>query len=526
MENKASKALIVFAIIITSITMVFPIPAQAADIEVLKEINNPDISVGDNIEIFLRLRNPFSQELAIQVQDKNILGGNGLDIQCYEATLPPRQESMLHYSVIQAYQSGDFELGKATITYNNPETGQSSSIRSSGLNVTIKPSQSQQNLQQQGITTIYQCGGMNMQSTSIQTQQTGSQQQQQNQQQQQSQQPQTQPNIQQQNQDMNAVKKQLEQQKKEQEEMKQQLEQQIEQDQRFQEMEQELREQGYERQSKDITPESNHTGEFEYTYKNEQAEQASIQGNVQDGKMEDIQKWSNEELERLMELLENSTEYQQIKQQLDGQGFNLSAKQMLEPRNNVSNFDYSFNRTANSDKSIRGNITITGDIVSIGIYGENEGGIPLWLVLFIIIEAFVSILVYRRITSKKAATNISTEVIPRKKPFDYRKAALQRIAKAEKFFENGRMKEAYAKVSEGVRLYFKHSLKGQGKGQASALEEFTSTDILRLLKKDNKKIFNETKKCFEICDLVKFAKYKPNEKDFRAAVCCGKKAII
>ena len=51
MELKRS---VYFTIIVATIMISIPFSAQAAELEVSKEISSPDISVGDNIEIFLK----------------------------------------------------------------------------------------------------------------------------------------------------------------------------------------------------------------------------------------------------------------------------------------------------------------------------------------------------------------------------------------------------------------------------------------------------------------------------------------
>jgi len=482
-----------------------------AQLTVEKDVKIRDITVGDSIEIMLRLSNPFGKPVSIQIQDKNVIAGNGLDIQCLEYTLPADAASTITYSQpITAFQPGEFTLEKATISYTNPDTGKEERIESNELKLTVKQSQTQQNLQQQGITTVYQCGGMSMISTSYSSrgsstniqintgigQSPG----------QQNQQP---GGIEQQNQDINTIKQQMQKQMEEEEQNRKHLEGIINQSRKFREAEEQLAKNGYQFDSKTINPDSNSSGTFEYTYRNEEGDSAKISGEVADNKIKELRRWSKEDAERLAELLENSTEFQELHQNLISRGYNINSRLFSEPEQNMSDFDYKYEKPEANEKAIIGNITLTGKVVSIGIYGED--GYPWWLVVLILAILLMLLLftVYNKYRKELPAEQIKIKKI------DFRKEALRMIDEAESLFAEGMMKEAYAKVSEGVRFYFKHKLNSEG--------ELTSTDILKKIK--GKANYSKAKNCFELCDLVKFAKYKPNKKDFEEAVKKGRMLI-
>ncbi len=503
-----------------------PAGVSGARLTVEKDVKSRDISVGDNIDIVLKFSNPFGKPVHIRIQDKNVIAGNGLDIQCYEYTLPPDRESAVSYSQpITAFQPGDFTLGKAAITYTDPETGSEEKVWSNELKLTVRQSQNQQNLQQQGITTVYQCGGMSMTSTSYSSsgsstsiqissgfgQQFG----------QSGQQPgqgaRNPGSIQQQEQDMGLLKQQMQEQMQQQEQNKKELESIINQSRGFQRLQEELMKQGYVPYSKSVSPESASSGSFGYTYRNSKGESARISGRIENSTVRDLRKWSREDAERLAMLLENSTRFRRLHNMLVSQGYNITSKSFSEPEGNVSDFDYSYTKPQSS-REIAGNITFTGDILSIGISGGESS--PLWMlaaVALLVLLALLGVLLYKRkrFLEKKAAADKPAKP---EKPFDFRKEALKRIDQAEHLFSEGRMKEAYTKISDGVRIYFKYVL-------SSGKTEMTSTDILGELKKQGGKCYDEARDCFEICDLVKFARYRPNKRDFRKAAAAGRKVI-
>ncbi|KPQ41119.1 MAG: hypothetical protein MPEBLZ_04329 [Candidatus Methanoperedens nitroreducens] len=97
------------------------------------------MKTGDSVNITLEFENPFNKSIPIKIQDNNILGNNGLEIQCYEYTLPNNPHTGVSYDFpIQAYSAGEFTLDPATVTYTNPETGTEESVTSGPVRVSIK----------------------------------------------------------------------------------------------------------------------------------------------------------------------------------------------------------------------------------------------------------------------------------------------------------------------------------------------------------------------------------------------------
>ncbi len=164
------------------------------------------VRVGDDVTILLKFTNPLNSELPIKIVDKNAFGNNGIDVQCMEYTVPNQRETVVAYDPIKPLKAGKYALDSAEVTYTNPATGKSETIKSNTLDVSVNDSASSvQQGSAQGMTTIYRCDGMNMQSTSYSSSgmQTSSQQQQQSE----SQQNRVQNN--QMNQNAQAVKQQL-----------------------------------------------------------------------------------------------------------------------------------------------------------------------------------------------------------------------------------------------------------------------------------------------------------------------------
>lgn len=165
-SGKKLTAILFLGVLFFGVASAAAAAAAAKKLDVHKTVENAgDIRAGDEVTILLTFKNPFTQAIPVQIVDKNVFGNNGLDIQCLEYTLPAKKEAAIAYEPIVPFKAGEYTLSAAKITYTNPDTGNQETVESNTLRIevknngTIPPGQ-------QGITTIYRCGGTSIQSTS------------------------------------------------------------------------------------------------------------------------------------------------------------------------------------------------------------------------------------------------------------------------------------------------------------------------------------------------------------------------
>ena len=485
--------------------------ASAKQLSVKKIVQSMDIKTGESVTIALEFNNPFNVSIPITIQDDNILGSNGLEIQCYEYTLPDKSGMTLSYDFpIQAFSAGDFTLDPASVTYTNPETGALETVKSQPLPISIK--QGASSGQQQGVTTIYNCKGVRMQTTSYSS--SGSTSISINSGQQQTNMPshQTQDNVQQTASDMENLKDEMNRQQQDYQNKQNDLRGKIENNSEFKGMKEELENQGYSQQQADIKPETGDSGTFEYGFKKDN-ETGTISGRMNNSLMESINKQSTEDIRKLQQFIESNKTFQKMQETLSDRGFNISERRIdLKP--NISSFDYRFIDQNGRNVSIYGNITYNGTINDISLK-EPEEPLPYWMLIFLILP-ILGILLYRKYGKKNGKILPAEEPLPVK--VDHRKEALDRLDNAVKFFNDGMQKEAYSEVSIAVRLYLKGRLR---------ISEFTSEEILKAVRRSgDKDHLEDIKQCLSLCDLVKFAKYEPIPEDFNKAVEHAKKIIV
>ena len=492
-------------------------PALAEEMTVEKLVKEENISVGSLVTVVLRFDNPFDYDIPIRIVDKNIFANNGIDIECLDQTIPKNSMVDVEYSPIIAYAEGSYTLDRALVNYTNPETEEDTKIESNKYGIKVKEGAS--NVQAEGITTIYQCDNISMQSTSYSSSQSSEQSQtKEEQEQQEAQQENTQSklqNIDQQNpENMQELKQEMQEEMQRQEAEKQKMMEQIESDSKTFEEHQKLQEEGYQLSEKNVDPTSEDSGEFEYKYQKENGDTASIKGDVNNGSVEDVMSWSTDKEKRMMDALENSTEFKEAMSELEKEGFQLENKSISPSSSNMTNFQYQLsNPDTNETALMQGNMTTEGNVTSLNVEKDGDKRSP-WFILYIIAGALIGYYVWQKYLRKERVQPV-VEAPARKKHINYKKDALRMLALAEKMFASGNKKDAYEKVSYAIRFYFKHELESDKK-------ELTATDALNLIGGRGRWDKKEVKQFFDICNLVNFAKYEVNKKDFEKILLIGK----
>ncbi len=484
------------------ILLLIPSVQAAPSLTVEKALDKQDVKVGDEVTVLLRFTNPFGKEVPVRIVDKNLLGGNGLDIQCLEYTLPADGETTIAYEPITPYSPGIFTLDQAEVTYTNPETGKEETVKSNSLEVEVTGSAKGA---AQGVTTIYQCGGMSMRSTSfssgssfsIQMGQGGmtppsSP----------SQSPRDRLQNNQMNQNTQQLKQEIERRRQEQARLEQEFRENLAEDPEFQETHRRLLDEGYNLSGTAFNLTSNDTGSFELTYRKPTGETATMKGEMENGKLREMMVQTQEDRERILAALEGDERFQKYDREFKEQGFN--------PGQPVFN-QFSKNKTEvtipyRNDKGEERNITALyqdGAIRKVKLEEGPEKEKARWWVwpLLLVLLALAFWYLYRRFDRYQEPAPAPVE---RASPMDFAREAREMLAEAEKLFEKGRAKDACEMVSRAVRFYFSQRL--------GIEKELTNQELLDILK--GKREYGDVKHCLGSCALVEFARGKIGRTEF------------
>ena len=313
-------------------------------------------------------------------------------------------------------------------------------------------------------------------------------------------------------QDMNSLKNQMEQEMQEKEQMKQEFGKNVENQEQFKEAKEQLEKEGYKPESKELNPTGNESGDFKYNYNKENGETASISGSMDEGEINEMIKETSEEIKEMKQALENDTKFKEMKEELEKNGFNMDEPEISKMTTNEAQANVPFmnpatNQTANITADF---VNTTKEPTNIQLHEDN--GNRMWGLLgffILVLIAILGILAYNKFLKKDKKIVQLNEKAQKKEMIDFCKNAKIILEQAKELFEKGRRKEAYTRVSKALRYFYKHKL--------NAGKEMTRDMVIRELKVQ-KKGYKNAAECLDLCDLVKFAKYEANEKDFRKIV--------
>lgn len=510
----------VLMLILTAlVVMALVAPCSAAkSLSVEKAVQQMDIRVGDGVTIMIRFTNPFDAEIPIRIVDKNIFGDNGVEIQCLERTLPNQKEVTLAYDPIRPYAPGTYRLEAASVTYTNPETGKEETVESNELDIVVNGTAANGQGQAQGITTIYECGGQSMRSTSYTSSGgsmniqvggstgvsmggstgTGSQQEGN---------PGDRVRNNQLNQNTGALKEEMQQEMQKQQQMSEEFQKQLSKNPEFQQKHQELMDNGYNLTNASVNPSSDNTGDFELGYQKPDGSTARLAGAMQNGSMTEIMSHTSEDESAMLQRLEQNPEFQRLDEKLNTSGFERGSALFDQLSQNRTEITVPYEDKGGEKREIRADY-INGTIRDVYVVGEHErGGYPWWILLSIFILIVVGWFVYGRYSDRGGAVGMSPLQNPAK--VDYVAISRAMIGDARSLFERGEEKEAYKKVSQAVRSYVSYKF--------GSNTEITAVEAIYLLKgRDQDR--QMVKECLDRCGSVEFAKLQPDRVNFERMV--------
>ena len=436
--------------------------------KVVENANN--IKVGDKVIIRLQFKNPFKQAIPLRIVDRNIIGNNGLDIRCLEYTLPAKEESVFAYSdPIVPFKPGKYTLDAAKVAYTNPETGKRETVESNTLDIQVKANNSQQQLQgqqAQGITTIYQCNGTYIHSTSYSSSggsfniQIGSS----------------------------------------------------------------THSYGNKQQSQSG---GQHQKSIEKRITNNQISQ---NGGKLKKELEKEMQQHKEQEERIWKELTKNPDFLKYDKQLRNAGFNQTPASFNLVSQNYTQVTIPYrNESTGAERRIKADY-INGTIQNVTLetvpeqnHKEEQRGSPWWLLLLIPLTGVIATgwFIFDKYLKKPRRGEIQpqpTIAVESAQSVDYVREARRFIEEAEDLFRNGREKDAYEKVSKAIRFYFSHKL--------GIKRELLNTELMNALKgRTDTETYSKVNKCLDLCGMVEFAKYRANREDFDKIVEMAKGLI-
>jgi len=315
-------------------------------------------------------------------------------------------------------------------------------------------------------------------------------------------------------QDSSALKQQMENEIKKQEAMKQEFQKKLAQNKKFQKEHQELLNQGYNLTDTDLNPSSNNTGTFELTYQKPNGEQATLRGEMKNGKVENLQKDTPETRQELLNKLQQNKEFQEYQKQLQKEGYsqqNIETSHQKNKTNIKVNYANQKNETAEITAEAINNTIQNIKLQKPKRQKENYWWIPLALLLL----ATSGYLAYKKF-NKKPKSPETTIKKKKEEPFNYKSESIKLLDESKRLFEQKKYKDAYGTAGQALRLFLSY--------ENQLNKEVTNDEIINFLR-EHKKEYKEAKECFDLCSLVEFAKYEANKNDFDEIIRKTKKIM-
>jgi len=319
------------------------------------------------------------------------------------------------------------------------------------------------------------------------------------------------------NQNTKALKQQMDKQAQEQKKMEEEFKKNLENNEELQKKHQELTDKGYTPEKNSLDPSTNDSGKFEFNYSKPGGEKASLKGEMKNGSMENLRSLTEEDKQEMLQKLGENKQFQEFgENQLEG--FNQTQPLFEQITQNHTKITVPYNNSEGKSKNITAEY-IDGEIekVSLSEKKEEEKSNNLWWILLVLLVCIAGWVVYNKYFGV-INQQIEISEINLNKSVDYKKEAKKMIVEAEKLFDSKKEKDAYEKVSRGVRFYFSYKL--------GTKKEITNTDLLKLMKQKKIGKYLDVQKCLNMCSLVEFAKYKPNRKDFDKIIEIARKVVV
>ncbi len=301
------------------------------------------------------------------------------------------------------------------------------------------------------------------------------------------------------NQNTGALKSEMQDQLKQENQAKERMQKALQQDQEFQDMVQELIDEGYNITGAELTPTGNESGEFEVDFENPEGDQAKISGKTEGDEVTSLDSTKSLSMENMMEKLKDHPDYKKYDEELSQGGFTQGT-----PSLQGSDIMIEYTDSQNQTAQITATFNET-EIEEVDL-SRNRTYWP-YLIPFFILAGLIAVLAFRE---------KEEEPEPAPSPIDYRKHASKMISQAKKLYAAGKAKDAYGKVGEAVRFFMSYDM--------DIRKQLTNNQVLREMRK-KKRSTTKMRECLNLCSLVEFAKYNPNDKDFGRIVSIAEKII-
>lgn len=306
------------------------------------------------------------------------------------------------------------------------------------------------------------------------------------------------------NQDSSALKQEIQQQLQKKMEEEEKFKQNLANNQILKEENEILQKEGFNISNTNFNVKNETSGDFKIDYKDTNGNNASLSGKMENGNITNLQKTNSKETSEMLDKLMKDERFREFNKSLTENDFELNTTEIKKIDDNKTEIKIKYFNEENESSIIKA-VLQNNEIKEVKLEKQQKYFL-LFILFFILIFGIIGFIVYKKIILRnKKPENIILE----KKTLDYKKESKKILELAIKFFKDGKEKESYGIAAHALRFFLIH--------KNNLDKELTNEEVIKLLKKDEKN-YRKSEKCFDLCSLVSFAKYKPNKKDFKEII--------
>ena len=286
----------------------------------------------------------------------------------------------------------------------------------------------------------------------------------------------------------------------------------------FAELHEELASQGYSMSSQSASASGESSGSFEFMYENAEGEWASIDGELEDGEVTQIEARTQAELDEALEALRADAGFQELAAQLEGEGYEEYAADVTRTEEGAMEASVTFAPPSNSTApEARITALVTNSTVSdVRLERESASEETPWALLAAVsaAAAVVAYAAYRLLRRRAIVPEPPEQSPPARR--DYALEAERLLEEAVRAHADGRRKLAYGMVGQALRLSLAHT--------TGLDREASNTEILRHLRERGDEVPGIAE-CLGLTGLVSFARHSPGEDDFEGVMAVARRTV-
>lgn len=272
----------------------------------------------------------------------------------------------------------------------------------------------------------------------------------------------------------------------------------------FAQLDEELVSQGYNRVSESASPTDATSGTFDFQYLDDEANSASITGQLTDSEITEIRSQTGKELDDALDALNADPRFQELNDRLESLGYARADSIVTKLSDGSFEADILYTDETDSAARITASI-INGTVRDVKLDGEFAQ--DYLVVLLSVIGAAIAASLYAvyRLYWRKKQPSQMPQVKQDEPQRDYARESRQLLDEAKSAFDADMHKQAYSLVGQALRVGLSHNV--------GINKETTNADLLYLMEAAAQPL-DDLRDCLETSSLVVFAKRNSDRKDF------------